>query len=126
MRRIVLGAVAGGLAVIAVGTLAAYYVEKPSMVRIAVARDTEDFRLITAAQQVLRGDHQNVRFRVVPVDTAAQSAAALEGGSVDFAVVRSDIDMPKSGQTALIFHRNSAVILAPAKSAIHSSTDLNA
>jgi TRAP transporter TAXI family solute receptor len=124
MRRTVLIAIAGCLATAAIVALAGYFYERPTSLRVAVARDTDDFRLMTAIAHVFGKEREAIRFKLDPVNDAAASAAALEAGEADLAVVRSDIAMPPSGQTLVILHRNAAVIMVPAGSPITRITDL--
>jgi TRAP-type uncharacterized transport system substrate-binding protein len=124
MRRTVLIAIAGCLATAAIVALAGYFYERPTSLKVAVTRDTDDFRLMTAIQHVFGKEREAIRFRLDPVNDAAASAAALENGEADLAVVRSDIAMPPSGLTLVILHRNAAVIMVPAGSPIARITDL--
>ena len=124
MRRTVLIAIAGCLATAAIVALAGYFWERPTSLRVAVTRDTDDFRLMTAIAHVFGKEHEPIRLKLNPVNDAAASAAALEAGEADLAVVRSDIAMPPSGQTLVILHRNAAVILVPAGSPVTRITDL--
>ncbi len=124
MRRTVLIAIAGCLATAAIVALAGYFYERPTSLKVAVTRDTDDFRLMTAIQHVFGKEHESIRFKLDPVNDAAASAAALENGEADLAVVRSDIAMPPSGQTLVILHRNAVVLMVPAGSPIARITDL--
>lgn len=124
MRRGVMGLMAGGMALVAIAGLAGWLYERPTSIKIAVARDTDEHRLIIAASQVMARQREKIRIRVVPVDHAAASAASLDAGDVDFAVARTDVAMPKMGQTAIILYRSAAVIVAPAGSELKRATDL--
>jgi TRAP-type uncharacterized transport system substrate-binding protein len=124
MRRTVLIAIAGCLATAALVALAGYFYERPTSLKVAVTRDTDDFRLMTAIQHVFGKERESIRFKIDPVNDAAASAAALEAGEADLAVVRSDIAMPPSGQTLVILHRNAVVLMVPAASPITRIRDL--
>jgi TRAP-type uncharacterized transport system substrate-binding protein len=124
MRRTVLIAIAGCLATAALVALGGYFYERPTSLKVAVTRDSDDFRLMTAIQHVFGKDHESIRFKIDPVNDAAASAAALEDGEADLAVVRSDIAMPPSGQTLVILHRNAVVLMVPAGSPITRIRDL--
>src|SRR5438270_8808071 len=110
MRRTVLIAIAGCLATAAIVALTGYFWERPTSLRVAVTRDTDDFRLIGAIAHIFSKEHESIRLKITPVNDAAASAAALEAGDADLAVVRSDVVMPPSGQTLVILHHNAAVI----------------
>jgi TRAP transporter TAXI family solute receptor len=124
MRRTVLIAIAGCLATAALVALAGYFYERPTSLKVAVTRDTDDFKLMQAIAHVFGKERESIRFRVDPVNDAAAGAAALEAGEADLAVVRSDIAMPPSGQTLVILHRNAVVLMVPAGSPITRITDL--
>jgi TRAP transporter TAXI family solute receptor len=124
MRRTVLIVIAGCLATAAVVALAGYFYERPTGLKVAVARDTDDFRLMSAIAHVFGKERESIRFKLDPVNDAAASAAALESGEADLAVVRSDVAMPPSGQTLVILHRNAAVIMTVSDSPITRVRDL--
>ena len=124
MRRIVLGAVAGGLALVAGLAAGVYWYERPAVVRVGVARDSEDQKVMTATAQILSHERESVRMRVIGLDSPSAAAAAFDAGEVDLAVTRTDINMPKSGETVVILSRSPALIFAPAGSAIANVNDL--
>ena len=124
MRRHLFAAVAVVLALVAVVALSAWYFERPTVVRVTVARDTPDHQLMTAVAGVMSRERETLRLRVIAVDNASASAAAIDNGATDFAVVRTDIDMPRQGQTVAILHRSPVVIMAPGGSGITQIADL--
>lgn len=124
MRRTILVAIAGTLAVAAAVVLVNYFFFKPAALRVAVARDTDDHKLMSAAARALSATRERVRLRIVPVNTAAASAAALRTGEVDLAVVRSDISVPPNGQTLVILHHNPAFVIARGDRGVSEISDL--
>lgn len=124
MRRSLLTALACGLALAALAALGAYYVNRPTVLRVAVARDTDDHKLVFVMAHALSSARRSVRLRIAPVDGANAAAAALDAGETDLAVARSDHALPQTGQTIVILHRNAAVLLAGAQSKIASVADL--
>jgi TRAP transporter TAXI family solute receptor len=124
MRRLIFGSLIGSLAVAAAAAAAIYYFERPSVLRIAVPRDSEDQAIMAAAAADFAKDLQDIRLKLIPVDSLAESSRALEQGHADFAIVRSDISMPPSGQTVLIMRHNAAVLFAPAQSGLRAIDDL--
>ena len=124
MRRYVFAATAAALALVAVIAMSAWYFERPTVVRVTVARDTPDQQLVTAVAAVMSRERETLRLRVTPVENASASAAAIDDGSTDFAVVRTDIDMPRQGQTVAILHRSAVMILAPGGSGVSQIADL--
>lgn len=124
MRRILLGMVAGGLALVAGLAGAVYWYERPTVLRVGVTRDSEDQKVIAAAAQIMSRERESVRLRIIGLDSPAAAAAAFDAGEVDLAVTRTDINMPKSGLTAVIMSRSPAVIFTPAATQIASVNDL--
>ncbi len=120
MRHIVLTTIAAVLAVGTVVTGAAYFFERPTVLRVAVPRKSADSALIGAFQQAFQADKKNIRIEMVPVDNFADSAATLESGKADVAVVRTDIKMPPKGQTLVILYREAAVLMVPHNSKLAS------
>lgn len=124
MRRTTLLALACGLAAAGLIALGALWIGRPTTLRIAVVRDTEDAQLVAAIAQNFAKEHEDVRLKVVHVNDAAASAVALEADSADLAVVRSDIRLPLNGQTLALLHRNAAIILATSRSKVAEIGDL--
>ncbi|HUZ91152.1 MAG TPA: TAXI family TRAP transporter solute-binding subunit [Methylocella sp.] len=124
MRLLIFGTFIGSLAVVGAAAVAIYYFERPSVLRIAVPRDSDDQAIMAAAALDFAKDLDDVRLKLILVDSLAESSRALEQGHADFAIVRSDIAMPPSGQTVLIMRRNAAVLFAPAQSGLHAINDL--
>ncbi len=124
MSRFLLAVVAACLGLVAIVALSAWYLERANLVRVAVARDSDDHQLMMAAASVMAREHEGVRFRLVLTDGSAKAAAALENGSADMAVVRTDIDMPRQGQTVAILQKSAVVILAPAGAGLTHMSDL--
>jgi TRAP transporter TAXI family solute receptor len=124
MRRTFLIAIAGGLAFASAAVVVNYFFFRPAALRVAVARDTDDHKLMGAVARVFSATRENVRLRIVPVNTAAASAAALRTGEADLAVVRSDIAVPPNGQTLVILHHNPAFLIARGDSGIAEVPDL--
>ena len=124
MRHIFLTTLASVLAVGTIVTAASYMLDRPTVLRVAVPRKSEDSRLIGAFQQTFQQDSKNIRFTLVPVDDFAASAALLEKSEADVAVVRTDIAMPLKSQTLVILYREAAVLMTPHSSKITAVTAL--
>jgi TRAP transporter TAXI family solute receptor len=126
MSRWTLVLVAAGLAVLALVSFGAWYLDRPTVLRIAVARDSDEHQLMTAIAGVMAREHESIRLRIVPTDGAARAAAAVENEkeNVDLAVVRTDIDMPKAAQTVAILQRSVVAIIAPGGADITQLADL--
>jgi TRAP-type uncharacterized transport system substrate-binding protein len=124
MRRLVCGMIIGSLVAIAAVAAAIYYYERPSVLRIAVARDSDDQAIMAAAARDFAENRDTIRLKLVAVDYLTESSRALQEGRADLAVVRSDVAMPPNGQTVLIMHRDAALLFAPAESNLRVIDDL--
>ncbi|SFK66990.1 TAXI family TRAP transporter solute-binding subunit [Methylocapsa palsarum] len=124
MRRLTLLAIIGSLAAIVAVSAGVYLYQRPSVLRVAVMRDSDDQAILTAAAQEFAQHRESVRLKVLVFDTLAECARAFEEDRADLAVARSDISMPTSGQTVLIMHRNAVFLFAPAQTGIRSIDDL--
>jgi TRAP transporter TAXI family solute receptor len=123
MLRTILVALIVCLALVGGAATALYLYNRPTELRVAVAQGAQDYRLLTAAAQAFSHQHEPVRLKVVPVVDSAAAAAALEHGSADLAVARSDA-LPPSAQAIVVLHRNAAVLVAPGGSKIKRVADL--
>jgi TRAP-type uncharacterized transport system substrate-binding protein len=124
MRRLVLLGLACALALAAAAVFFIYLYERPTVLRVAVVRGSVDQDIMTAAAQDFVREHETLRLTLVPVDNLPASATALDHGRADLAIVRSDVEMPTTGQTVLIMRKSAALFLAPAGSGIASIADL--
>ena len=124
MRRLIFGAIIGSMVAIAAAATAVYYYERPTVLRVAVPRDSEDQAIMAAAALELAGNKESIRLKLIGADTLAESSQALEEGRADLAIVRSDVAMPPNGQTVLIMRRNAAVVFSPAQSGLHAIEEL--
>jgi TRAP-type uncharacterized transport system substrate-binding protein len=119
MRRFVFGATFGSLACIAAAVAALIYVERPTVLRVAVPRDSDDLAILAAATRNFAESRETIRLKLVAVENLLQSARTLEEGHADLAIVRSDLAMPPHGQTLLIMRRNAVLFVAPANSGLN-------
>jgi TRAP-type uncharacterized transport system substrate-binding protein len=124
MRRLIFGTIIGSLVAIAAVGAVIYYYERPSVLRIAVPRDSDDQAIMVAAAREFAEDLDGIRLKLVAVESLAESSRALQEGHADLAVVRSDLAMPPNGQTVLIMRRDAAVLFAPAESSLRAIDDL--
>jgi len=124
MRRLIFATIIGSLVAIAAVAAAIYYYERPSVLRIAVPRDSDDQAIMAAAARDFAEARDGIRLKLVAVESLAESSRALREGHADLAVVRSDLAMPPNGQTVLIMRRDAAVLFAPAESSLRAIEDL--
>lgn len=126
MRRLLFTTIIGSVATVAVVGLGVYYYERPSVLRVAVPRDSDDQSILAAAALEFAEDREStIRLKLVAVDSLADASRTLEEGRAELAVVRSDIAMPPSGQTVLIMRRSAAVLFAPAQTPLRTIDDLH-
>jgi TRAP transporter TAXI family solute receptor len=124
MRRTILASVAFGLGLTGMVALAAFWYTRPTVLKVAVTRGSEDAQLITAIAQSLGKDHDDVRLRALLVNDASAAAAALEAEQADMAVVRTDVRLPPNGQTLVLLHRNPAILLTTRGAHVAHISDL--
>jgi len=114
-RRQMLFVVLAGLLAITGALAGAYYFAmRPVILKIAVGpANSDDLKVVQALTQAFAQKHGYVRLRPVPTDGATASAKALESGSVDLAIIRGDLDVPKNAQAVATLRKNVAVLWVP-------------
>jgi TRAP-type uncharacterized transport system substrate-binding protein len=114
LRHTWLVGIAGSLALAGLVALAFHFATRPTILKIAVGPpNSEDVRVIQSIAQLLARDRAPVRLRPIVKESVVETAAALDGGEVDLAVVRRDRAMPQAGQAVAILRRNVVVLVAP-------------
>jgi TRAP-type uncharacterized transport system substrate-binding protein len=124
MRHLIFGGLAAGLGLVALIGLATFLYERPTVLRVAVARDSEDQAILAAAAQKFAHEHDSIRLKLMPVDNPGDAAKLFEQGHSDLAVVRTDIAMPADGLSVLIMRKDLVVLIAPPGSQLHAVGDL--
>jgi TRAP transporter TAXI family solute receptor len=114
------------LGLIGLGLGAYFLARMPRTLTIAVGPSGgETHRYVEAVALAGFEAKERIRLKVVTTDGAATSARMLEGGQADLAIVRSDFELPASGQTLLVIAKRTIVVLAPIKrNGIQKLTDL--
>jgi TRAP-type uncharacterized transport system substrate-binding protein len=115
MRHRWLVAVAAVLLCAGVVAVAFHYSALPTQLKIAVGpANSEDLRVIQAVTQHLARERASVRLRLIVKDGGTrETAAAIDSGEVDLAVVRRDVGMPKEGRVVAVLRKNIAVLIVP-------------
>lgn len=125
MRRTPLLILAAVLALVAASAVAIFLANLPTTLTIAVGPVTaENHRIATLLSQLLQRERAEVRLRVVTTDGAAASAALLQAGQAQLAIVRSDVDYPADGLLVANLRRDVLAIMTLPDSAITSVSDL--
>ncbi|WP_114359940.1 MULTISPECIES: TAXI family TRAP transporter solute-binding subunit [Rhodopseudomonas] len=113
-RRTTLILLATILALMGAASAGYYFAMRPVTLKIAVGPQAgDDYKLIQALAQVFARERNAVRLRPVVTDGPAASAVALKSGTVDLAVIRGDLPVPKAAQSVAVLHKNVAVLWAP-------------
>ena len=124
-RSMMLAAVCGVIAIACLGGGSLFFVERPTVVRVAIPEGNHsDYDLLSAASKVVRHNHQPIRFKLVSTPDAKSASDALDAAKVDMAIVRTDSVMPADGQTVVILHRDAAILVVPHGSELKDVTDL--
>jgi TRAP transporter TAXI family solute receptor len=109
---------AAGLLFFAAIVGAAFFLLRPTILRIAVGPSgSDDQQLIQALAQSFARDQSWVRLSVVTTPGALESIAALGAGKADLAVARADEDMPDGTRSVAILRKNVVVLWASTGSA---------
>jgi ABC-type nitrate/sulfonate/bicarbonate transport system substrate-binding protein len=108
------------------GAAAAYWVSRATVLTIAVApSDGTEPAVIQAYADALAKRHKEIRLKILPFDDVRDSAAALQEGRADLAVVRPDVGLPDNGLTLAILRDQAMIIASPEASGITSFSDLD-
>lgn len=112
-------------ALIGCSALATYWVNRPTTLTFAIGpAGSEAAKLVDALRLSLVRERSSVRLRLVSSDSPSDSAAKIDRGDADLAIVRADIAFPPSALAVAIWQRNPVVLGAPATSGIERWTDL--
>jgi TRAP transporter TAXI family solute receptor len=104
---------AAGLLFFAAMIGAAFFLLRPTTLRIAVGPSgSDDQQLIQALARSFARDQGWVRLSVLTTPGAVESIAALGAGKADLAVARTDEDMPDGTNSVAILRKNVVVLWA--------------
>ena len=121
-REWLLVALGLGFAVLAAAVV---YLSRPTVLTVAVGpRDGAEAQLLETYAQALSRAREDVRLNVRTYDDVRDSAAALQAGRADLAVVRPDVFLPDNGLTLALLHEETLLIATPEASEIESFPDL--
>jgi len=125
MRQPTLTFLAAVLALVGVGSVIVYWATLPTTWRVAVGPvSNENVRIMSAAVQTLQRERESFRLKLVLTEGSAQSAAALEEGKADLAVVRTDNAYPRNGAAVAVMNIDHVALIAPKGSGIERFSDL--
>jgi TRAP transporter TAXI family solute receptor len=111
--KAVLVVVAAVLATVAAVGGATYWMNRPIHLRIAVGPPySDDVKVVQSVTQIFSRDRKFIRLRPIVTDGTSSSAASLNAGTTDLAVVRGDIELPKDAQAIASIRKNYAVLWA--------------
>jgi TRAP-type uncharacterized transport system substrate-binding protein len=115
------------LTLIGLGAIAAWYFFFHITLRVATGTiGSEGQKFLTAFVRQVADAYPRVRLKVVSMANLEASAQALEAGTVDMAVVRSDVLTSAHGQTIAILRRDAVGLIVPAASPIETVGQLAA
>jgi TRAP-type uncharacterized transport system substrate-binding protein len=98
---------------------------RPVEYKVAVPKSNAlDQKVIGAAAEMLRAQGAPVRLELVVSENTKAALAALEAGTVNLAVVRSDSALQGRAHTVMIMRREIAVLIAPKTGKLQKVTDL--
>ena len=110
---------------LAAAAVLAFYLSRATTLTIAVAPSggTEP-ALIRAYADALAAQHKGLQLRILSFDGVQESAAALQDGRADLAVVRPDVALPNNGLTLAILREQAVIVATPESSGIKTFPDL--
>jgi TRAP-type uncharacterized transport system substrate-binding protein len=121
LRPTTLVVVAASLAAGALAAGSLYVATRPVILKVAVGpAGSEDANFVAALADHLAQGRAGERLRIVVRRGPAESAAAVEAGEADLAVVRRDIAMPADAQAIAILRHNVVAFMMPAPAAKES------
>ena len=110
---------AGAVALLAAAALLAWYLLQATVLIVAVApRDGTEPGLIRAYANALESGRTGLRLKILDFDDVRESAAALQDGRADLAVVRPDVLLPTNGLTLAILRDQAMIIASPEQAGI--------
>ena len=127
MRRphLIAATALGAVSVILILISLSYYVERPAVLRVAVASsEHDDLDLVNAMGKLTKRERKGLRIRPVPTDSVAEAGRAMERDEADLAIVRPDVAMPDKGGTVVLLHKSIALLVAPGGGTVESIADL--
>ena len=123
MRREVL--LVASAVLLGIGAVAAWYLLRPTTLTIAVApKDGTEPGLIKAYADALDASGEGIRLKIVSYDDVRESAAALQDGRADLAVVRPDVLLPTNGLTLAILRDQAMIVASPEQAGIKTFAKL--
>ncbi len=109
-----------------IGAASAYWLSRATVLTVAAApKDGTEPALLKAYADALAKRHKEIRLKVVAYDDVRDSAAALQDGHADLAVVRPDVDLPDNGLTLAILRDQAMIIASPEPSGLKTFPDLD-
>jgi TRAP-type uncharacterized transport system substrate-binding protein len=124
LQRTIWTILAGALAIISIAWIVFFFYGRPTIIRVAVTRDSIDHQIISSAAKLLQRERSSIRLKPVLVADPATSAKALESGNADLAVTRTDLGQPLNGKAMVIMRKSAAVIVVPQLSKISTIAGL--
>lgn len=114
----------GLVGLIAFGAVA-FYLSQATTLTIAVApRDGTEPELIQAYAEALEAADVGIRLKILSFDDVRESAAALQDGRADLAVVRPDVSLPTNALTLAILRDQAMIVAAPESAGISGFSKL--
>ncbi|MGV7218460.1 TAXI family TRAP transporter solute-binding subunit [Bradyrhizobium sp. UFLA05-112] len=113
-RKTMLVSLAFVLAIVGALVGGYYFAMRPVTLKIAVGpANSDDVKVVQALTQAFVQSKGYVRLRPVQTDGATASADALAENKVDLAIIRGDLDVPKTAQAVATLRKNVVVLWAP-------------
>jgi TRAP transporter TAXI family solute receptor len=115
-HKLLLLVAAAVLLVVAVVAVTLYFTYQPTTLTVAVGpAGGENVRIMQALAHKFARERASSRLQIIVSENGpAKSAAAIDNGTADIAVIRGDLGIPANGQVVAILRHNVVMLLAPA------------
>jgi TRAP transporter TAXI family solute receptor len=118
-RRMMFITLAAILAIVGSTAGGYYFAMRPVTLRIAVGpANSDDVKVVQALTQAFNQAHSHIRLRPMQTDGPTASADLLADGKTDLAIIRGDLDVPKTAQAVATLRKNVAVLWVPASAKV--------
>lgn len=124
-QRVVLRWTATVFALAALSLATWYLATAPTTLRIAAGpQGSQQLRYLQSMARALSENREPFRLEIVPAESSASAAAALDAGTVDLALLRSDDPTSMQGRSIVVLQKRHVFVVARQDRAIADWTDL--
>jgi len=102
-----------------------YLATAPKTLRVAAGpQGSQQVRFLQSMARALAENREHFRLEIVPAESSASAAAALDAGKVDLALLRSDDPTSVDGRSIVVLQKRHVFVVARQDRAVADWTDL--